>query len=411
MACGDDMKTLLSRHVDGELSPEERARVEEHVAACAPCRELLQIFQKNESILSNALSTESFGNTVIESVMSELKREGPPIEASPVDDEATPWTRSRPLLQLAAAALLVIGLVVVLSASHNREMEKLTAKLTSVVENQRAQTDLISRISEDYNRAIASLRVEQAAQGALDRTTILADIAPHHLIVRGVFDLKQFGSFELYRRNEGQGNDAFLKISGNRRLTSPEHIDTSVVPGQAYVYKFRAYRTGGKDSDFVDSLPYTMRVPRAQEPVAERSIRIQCVDIGASFKVAKFLLHRVVDGRNVSEEFCIKPGDRLGEIREVAGIGKVDFRTNLALEKLEDGNQTLTVYYTKAVLDANGRPIIKGWVDGVEEPMTEQKEGVLSIRPGMRACFRTAGAAAADVDVWRGSNLYVRAQD
>jgi len=66
MACGDDMKTLLSRYVDGELSADERARVDEHIVACNPCRELLQIFQKNESLLSNALSTESFGNAVIE---------------------------------------------------------------------------------------------------------------------------------------------------------------------------------------------------------------------------------------------------------------------------------------------------------------------------------------------------------
>src|SRR6266513_567109 len=123
MACGDDMKTLLSRHVDGELSAEERARVEEHVAACAPCRELLQLFQKNESILSNALSTESFGNAVIESVISEIKRDGQPIEARPVEEGATEWFRSRPILQLAAAALLVIGLVVVLNASHNRDLE------------------------------------------------------------------------------------------------------------------------------------------------------------------------------------------------------------------------------------------------------------------------------------------------
>src|SRR5687768_15946551 len=91
MGCGDDMKTLLSRHVDGELSPEERARVEEHVAACGPCRELLQIFQKNESILSNALSTESFGNAVIESVLSEIKREAQPVEAKPIEEEATGW--------------------------------------------------------------------------------------------------------------------------------------------------------------------------------------------------------------------------------------------------------------------------------------------------------------------------------
>jgi len=86
MACGDDMKTLLSRHVDGEVSPEERARVEEHVAACGPCRELLQLFQKNESILSNALSTESFGNSVIESVIQQIKDEAPPIEAKPIEE-------------------------------------------------------------------------------------------------------------------------------------------------------------------------------------------------------------------------------------------------------------------------------------------------------------------------------------
>ncbi len=410
MACGDDMKTLLSRHVDGELAPEERARVEEHVAACAPCRELLQLFQKNESILSNALSAESFGNTVIESVMSELKREEPPIEARPLDDEATPWSRSRPMLQLAAAALLVIGLVVVLNASHSRELEKVATKIDLLKERVQLQNELISTISEDSRRTIASLRVKDGAEGAPDRAIILADIAPHHLIVRGVFDLKQFGSFELFRRNEGQGDDAFVKISGNRRLASPEHIDMAVLPGQGYVYKFRAYRTG-KDTEHVDSFPYTMRVPRVQEPAAERTIRVQCVDIGASFKVGKFLLHRVVDGRNVTEEFCIKPGDRLGEIREVAGVGKVDFRTNLTLEKLEDGNQTLTVYYTKAVLDSKGQPIIERGIGGVEEPKTEQKEGVLSIRPNMRASFRTTGAAAADVDIWKGSNLYVRAQD
>jgi len=409
MACGDDMKTLLSRHVDGELSPEERARAEEHVAACAPCRELLQIFQKNESILSNALSTESFGNTVIESVMSELKSEEPPIEAKPLDDEMTPWSR-RPLLHLAAAALLVVGLVVVLNASHSRELEKVASKIDSLKERVQEQNGIISKISDDASRTIASLRVKDAAEGSPDRAIILADIAPHHLIVRGVFDLKQFGSFELFRRNEGQGDDAFVKISGNRRLASPEHIDTAVQPGQGYVYKFRAYRTG-KDTEHVDSFPYTMRVPRVQEPVAERTIRVQCVDIGASFKVGKFLLHRLVDGRNVTEEFCIKPGDRLGELREVAGVGNVDFRTNLTLEKLEDGNQTLTVYYTKAVLDSKGQPIIERGIGGVEEPKTEQKEGVLSIRPNMRACFRSVGAAAADVDIWKGSNLYVRSQD
>src|SRR5215831_7231604 len=101
MACGDDLKTQLSRYVDGELASEERSRVDEHVAACAPCRDLLQLFQKNESILSNALSTESFGNTVIESVINEIKREEQPIEAKPVDEGTLEWFRNRPAISLA----------------------------------------------------------------------------------------------------------------------------------------------------------------------------------------------------------------------------------------------------------------------------------------------------------------------
>src|SRR6185503_4642177 len=126
MPCGDDLKTQLSRYVDAELSPEERAGVDEHVAGCTPCRELLQIFSKNESLLSNALSTESFGNTVIESVISQLKKEAEPVEARAIE-ETNP--RFRPAVALAAAALLVIGLIVVLNASHQRNLEKMQAQI------------------------------------------------------------------------------------------------------------------------------------------------------------------------------------------------------------------------------------------------------------------------------------------
>src|SRR4029079_13493040 len=130
-------------------------------------------------------------------------------EASPVDDEPTPWSRSRPLLQLAAAALLVVSLVVVLNASHKSDLEKVAGKIDVLEERLRTNIELVSKISDNANQAIASSRISEAAQGAPDRVIILADIAPHHLIVRGVFDLKQFGSFELFRRGEGQADDAF----------------------------------------------------------------------------------------------------------------------------------------------------------------------------------------------------------
>src|SRR6185295_15741913 len=163
MPCGDDMKTLLSRHVDGELSPEERGRVEEHIGTCVPCRELLQIFQKNESLLGNALSTESFGNAVIESVISEIKREAAPVEAKPVEDGAAEmWLRSRPILQLAAAAALIIGLVVVLNSSHKSEIDRMAAQVKSLSTKVQGYSETVSRMSDEHEKTVASLRIGEA---------------------------------------------------------------------------------------------------------------------------------------------------------------------------------------------------------------------------------------------------------
>jgi hypothetical protein len=409
MACGDDLKTLLSRYVDGELPPEERARVEEHTAACGPCRELLQIFQKNENLLSNALSTESFGNTVIESVMKEIKNDALPMEAKPVDEGATEWFRSRPILPLAAAALFVVGLIVVLSTSHKSDLDNLTGQITKLSEKVNNQNILIGKMSEDAEKVHVASRVEDATRHEQPRRMI-AFIAAQHLVVRASFDLQEFGSFAVYRRAEGESKDQFKKMNGDRRLETCEYFDTSVKPGQAYVYKFRAYRST-KDDDYVESLPVTMRMPRAQELAPERSIRVQCLDIGLNYKDAKFLLHRQVNGRTVTEEFAIKPGHKLGEIIDVPGVGKVDFRTSLTLDRLEAGNQTLTVSYTKAMLDANGKEVIKRFKDGTVEVETEQVEGVLSIRPNFRAFFRTSGSATADVELWKGSSLFARSQE
>src|SRR5579863_8669980 len=118
-----------------------------------------------------------------------------------------------------------------------------------------------------------------------------------------------------------------------------------------------------------------MRVPNVQELAPDQSIRVQCVDIGYTHKIAKFLLRREIHGRTVTEEFAIKPGERLGEEREVPGFGKVDFRTNLTLDRLEDGNQTLAVSYTSALLDQNGKEVIERFKDGAVEVKTVQHEG------------------------------------
>jgi len=412
MACGDDLKTLLSRHVDGELSPDERGRVEEHLVACSDCREMLELFRKNESILSNALATESFGNAVIESVISEIKREGLPPEAKPVEESLFETLRARPFLPLAAAALFIVGLVGILTYSHDRQITALRTRLEGQIQTmntrQQQQTEIIAKTGDEYERLIRTLRTEDALHRAPPGFVLAFMDTPHHLVIRANFDPKQFGSYTVYRRVEGEGDDRFAKVSGDRRLESPEYVDTSVKRGSAYVYKFRAFRSARED-DFTESLPIVMRVPKSQELAPEKSIRIQCVDIAVNRKLAKFLLHRVVGGRTVAEEFLVKPGEAVGDVREVPGFGAVNFRTGLTLDRLDDGNQTLPVSYTSAQLDAEGKPVIKSFEGGTVEPATLQQEGVLSIRPNLRAFFRSSGAA--DVDLWKGSWLQVRAQD
>lgn len=405
MSCGDDLKTLLSRYVDGELAPEERTRVDEHVAACSPCRELLQIFQKNESLLSNALSTESFGNTVIEAVIGEIKRDGDPAEAKPIDEETPEGFQVRPMLQLAAAALLIVGLVVVLGTSRSREIASLNDNLKKMAAFQQEQAGRLAQVQDENAQVVRSLRAEDALRRAPERSMV-AYITPQHLVVRANFDPKQFGSFAVYRRAEGEADDRYVRVNGERRLDSPEYIDTLVKPGQAYVYKFRAFRSA-KEDDFSESLPLIMRVPRVQELAPEKSIRVQCIDVAVTHKLAKFLLSRLVEGRTVTEEFLAKPGDALGSVREVPGFGTVDFRTNLTLDRLEDGNQTLAVSYTSPRLDRDGKPIIERLIGDTVQVATEQHEGVLSIRPNLRAFFRSTGAA--DVDLWKGSWIQVRA--
>jgi len=251
------------------------------------------------------------------------------------------------------------------------------------------------------------MRVESAMRGAPERQPISGFLTPHQLLVRASFDPKLYGSYDVLRRGEGQPNDQYVKLN-DRRLESPEFVDSGVKPGYAYVYKFRAYRSA-KNDEFTDSFPITMRMARAPEVATEMSIRVHCIEIGASHKVAKFLLHRVINGKTVAEEFVLHPGERLGELRNLAGVGLVDFRTNLTLEKLEDANQSLAVRFTRAVLDAHGKEQIKEFKDGSVEIVTEETEAVLSSRPNLRALFRMPGAAQADVDLWRGSWMQVRA--
>lgn len=396
--CPDDIKTLLSKLVDGEITPDERARADSHTAECAPCRELLDLFRKNETLVAGALESEAFGNVVIESVVRSIRHEGPPV-ADPVEEGPIEWLRARPWLPLSAAALFLVGLTV-LVVRQSSELGELRAAWET---SQADRTDFLRATmaqQEQTAKLLKDLQVNASTNGVRG---FWEDKA---LSVKAGFDAREFEYFEVWRRADGDAE--FVKINtarGEERLRSPEYRDHGVKPGKSYWYKFRAVRANG---GAVESAPIQMHARFADGLSPEQSVKIHCFDLAVTKDLGVFLLERVVDGRALVEKFVVKTGEPVGGPVEVAGVGRVNFTTGLTLGRIEEAHETLSLTYAEPVLDDQGRQIIETLKNGQAVPVTRQHEVPLSIRPNLRASFRTDAGAA--TEMFKGSWMRVQAK-
>lgn len=394
--CPDDIKTLLSRMVDGEIAPDERARAEEHLAGCAPCRELLDLFRKNEALLANALESEAFGNAVIGSVIRTIRLEGPP-EADPVEDGPLEWLRSRPWIPVSAAAacLLALGGLVFRQSSE-------LGRLREAVETSRAaQLDILKASAssqEQQERLLRDLRTSDAAAGS---NKPLGYVEDQGVVVKCGFDPRQFDHYEIWRR--GEKDVDFQKLNtakGEERLRQPEYVDRTARPGQLYAYRFRALRPNG---EAVESTPLQIRVPLSDELTPEQSVQVHCFDLAVTRDVGIFLLKRMVGGQEAVEKFVVRLGEPIGGV-----AGGIDYSTGLTLGRIEEAHQTLPLSYAEPVLDEQGRPVIQKLEGGTAVPLTRQHDVPLSIRANLRAVFRTG--TGSDVLLYKGSALRVKAK-
>ncbi len=418
MSCPEEMQTRLSRYVDGELTPEERGAVEEHVSGCPGCQDLLSLFQKNESLMAGALTTDAFGDAVISSVLRTLRQEDPP-EARPVEETFGDWLRARPLLPLAAAALFVVGLVVVLNASHRGQMsdlqarlqaqEKIAAETKARVEHAEASTletaNVMARRSEEYERIIRNIRTDYAIASARHHT--LAYLEDRGLAVKASFDPKGYDYYEVLRRADGEIE--YVRINApDERLDKPEYLDRTAKPGQVYWYKFRAYRRGG---GWDESAPNQYRMPTRAELRPEESVQIWCQNVSAPRDMAKFLLERTVKGRKVSQVFYVNLGEPIGEAVDVAGVGRVDFRTGLTLGRILEKQQTLAITYAEKLYDETGKEVIERVENGrVIVPASRQHSGALNLKTNDLIEMQPQGSPGQPVvTLWNGSWMIVPA--
>lgn len=413
MSCPEQMEVLLSRYVDGELSPEERAGVHEHLLSCGTCQRTLGLFQKNESLLSNALAGEAFGDAVVDAVSRRLRQDRAPAEARPDEDSFGEWLRSRRALPLAgAAALLLAAFLYVLISGTAREADLRALAKDQLVRSERAEAALHDQLRLDREqqdallKLVRDIRTREAFRNAGDGLTLGYLESPEHVVVKASFDSRAFSSYSVLRRGESEKEDQYVQLGG--ALALPEYTDSTSRRGQGYYYKFRAFRSG---SESTDSAPIFMRLPFAGELAPEESVLVTCDKVAVPRTGAWFVLQRVVNGKPAIDRAWVNIGERVGGVRDVPGIGQVDFGTNLVLDRIEEGNQAMAISYTAPILDEAGRQVMQNVEGGRPVPAVTQRGELLNVRSNLRTSFRPAASTPGSPgsDLWEGSSMRVRA--
>lgn len=416
MSCGPEMELRLSRYVDNELPAEERLQVDEHVAGCAPCRELLSLFQRNERLVSQALATETFGEVVIDSVTRSLKGETAPPEAKVVEETLWERLRQRPWIPTAAAALMFLALSIALLV-RQADLGRSVGGLEATLEETRKQQEKSAAEQRDREQANGErLAFYEAEIRELTARAFIRDagygymaayIQPDHGIrVMASFDRKAYRSYHVFRRLESESEDRYAQLNKDP-LPEPVFTDEKAQPGQGYYYKFRAMRENSDQWD--ESAPLFLSRPFPEN--VEQCIKVHCDKTAAPGHMAVFVLERVVGGKRVSEKFDVKVGERVGGLR-----GKVDFATDLVLDKIEEGNQVMSLRFTAPIWDqTTGKPAMTQLKNGKLIPATRTEEVPVAIggRKNTRVVFRTVGRLEGHriEPLWQGSWMWVRQAD
>jgi len=103
MVCRN-VKSRLNRYIDGELSPEENSRVEQHVGECESCREALAGLRAVAAALAETPAPPDVPNGFAERLLARVHRRTKP---RPVVLQL--WQSFSPAMRVAAAAVLMLG--------------------------------------------------------------------------------------------------------------------------------------------------------------------------------------------------------------------------------------------------------------------------------------------------------------
>lgn len=125
MATCHETSDALSRHLDRESSPAERARVEAHLASCAACAAEAQGLRQVDAAMRRAFAGNPFGPALARRIADAAAKRRTPsgrvlTQAKVIE---APWARIRRAWPAAAAAALLIAMGLVIRSGFNSTVE------------------------------------------------------------------------------------------------------------------------------------------------------------------------------------------------------------------------------------------------------------------------------------------------
>ena len=354
MLCTEEMGTLLSRYVDGELAEKERKSIESHLETCASCRDVLNLFQRNDNVLNNALVGEAFGAQTVDAVMTEIRRlEEPMVVAPAIEEDPTPQpvamrqviqvTRMWPFAAAAALMLACFGgffAIAKFGGFGSEERLALKGQIELLRKSASEERDtaqgvvqvLVDRVNE-VNAELRDLEVQRALPSTQESTALAFVGSERSIVVAANFSTEKFGPFQLFRARElSDGKFENWSILKNG-LPTPYFVDNNVEAGVRFMYQFRALFKGTPEK-YVDSAPVVQMLPFSGGLDPRTSLRITFIGAHLDGSQASFRISRYEDGKQISQFYNVKVGDRIGDVQTIDGK-KIDFSTRCVLHSVQ----------------------------------------------------------------------------
>lgn len=363
----------ISKYLDGELSAAEREMLERHLGECGSCREVLQVFRRNEELLKNTLCVETYGNEITERVAKRIAAEERG-RTEPVVQRVWAFLR-RPALGAAAAAALAIALLAIVI------MQNLT--IARILERENRISEDVAALRDQLNQQwIATSKMEErrsleSAREAFIKAPgagVIATVEGKQVLfaMKGP-EGKEILHWEISRRAAGQeGWPEPFSVRGNEireplRGTGPIQ------------YRFEPVLVSGERVEpFVVEVAPPPVLLNYRSPRYVATVRFLAYD--EKTRTATFSVTRYggTAGER-TEAFQLEPGRAVGTIfRDRTGSFE-DFRTGYVLADVTRGTQTIATTSTTglAYTRENWRAVLRpAWApEGSVERIECWKDG------------------------------------